>query len=102
MSKASLVLLWLFFIFLPLVAQTPQQFPAQQTQTSTSKASQPGPTPDDKDETVRITTNLVQVDAVVTKDGKLVTDLKADYFELLTTHSPKSSKPPLCSGSTSR
>ncbi len=82
MSKASLVLLWLFSIFLPLVAQTPQQFPAQQTQTSTSPAPQPGPTPDDKDETVRITTNLVQVDAVVTKDGKLVTDLKADEFEL--------------------
>lgn len=35
------------------------------------------------DEVVRITTNLVQVDAVVTdKDGKVVTDLKAEDFEL--------------------
>ena len=30
---------------------------------------------------VRINTNLVQVDIVVTKDGKLVTDLTADDFE---------------------
>jgi hypothetical protein len=37
---------------------------------------------DDKDEVVRITTNLVQVDAVVTKDGKVVRDLKADDFEI--------------------
>ena len=38
---------------------------------------------DDGDEVVRITTNLVQVDAVVTKDGKQVTDLTADEFEIL-------------------
>lgn len=34
------------------------------------------------DDVVRITTNLVQVDAVVTKDGKVVTDLTADDFEI--------------------
>ena len=82
MSKASLVLLSLFSILLPLATQTEQQFPAQQTQASPSPTPQESPTLDDKDETVRITTNLVQVDAVVTKDGKLVTDLKADDFEL--------------------
>lgn len=32
---------------------------------------------------VRITTNLVQVDVVVTKDGKQVTDLKPEDFEIL-------------------
>jgi VWFA-related protein len=32
---------------------------------------------------VRITTNLVQVDVVVTKDGKQVTNLKPDEFEIL-------------------
>lgn len=32
---------------------------------------------------VRISTNLVQVDAVVTKDGKPVTNLKAEDFEIL-------------------
>ena len=30
------------------------------------------------DDVIRITTNLVQVDAVVTKNGKLVKDLKAE------------------------
>ena len=32
---------------------------------------------------VRITTNLVQVDVVVTKDGKHITDLKPEDFEIL-------------------
>jgi VWFA-related protein len=44
------------------------------------------PTPEpqtDQDDVVRITTNLVQVDAVVTdKKGQLVTDLKAEDFEI--------------------
>ena len=40
------------------------------------------PPADDKDEVVRITTNLVQVDAVVTKDGKPVSNLTADDFEI--------------------
>lgn len=34
-------------------------------------------------EIVRITTNLVQVDVVVTKDGKQITDLKPEDFEIL-------------------
>ncbi|HEX5964921.1 MAG TPA: VWA domain-containing protein [Pyrinomonadaceae bacterium] len=34
------------------------------------------------DDVVRITTNLVQVDVVVTKKGKHITDLKAEDFEL--------------------
>jgi VWFA-related protein len=37
---------------------------------------------DDKDDVVKITTNLVQIDAVVTKDGKPVTDLTAEDFEI--------------------
>jgi len=37
---------------------------------------------DNKDDVVRITTNLVQIDVVVTKDGKPVPDLKAEDFEI--------------------
>ena len=39
--------------------------------------------PQDPQEVVRVTTALVQVDVVVTKDGKQVTDLKAEDFEIL-------------------
>jgi VWFA-related protein len=34
------------------------------------------------DDVVRINTNLVQIDAIVTKDGKLVPNLKAEDFEI--------------------
>ncbi|HZH35274.1 MAG TPA: VWA domain-containing protein, partial [Pyrinomonadaceae bacterium] len=48
---------------------------------SAQKAS-PTP-PNNKDDVVVITTNLIQVDATVTdKDGNIVTDLKADDFEI--------------------
>lgn len=57
-----------------LLAQTFGQNPTQQ--------EQPQPTEND-DDVVRITTNLIQVDAVVTdKNGKQVTDLRADEFEI--------------------
>ena len=68
-NKAFPALLLSFCILLPVLAQTT-----------------PAPTPqkpsDDQDEVVKITTNLVQVDAVVTKDGKMVTNLTADDFEI--------------------
>src|SRR5690348_11477877 len=67
-TKAPLALLLSLCTFLPALGQTPAQ---------TQK-----PPADDKDDVVRITTNLVQVDAVVTKDGKLVTNLTADDFEI--------------------
>jgi VWFA-related protein len=62
--RASLALILSFCTFLPVAGQSPTK-PA-----------------DEKDDVVRITTNLVQVDAVVTKDGKPVTDLKAEDFEI--------------------
>ena len=40
------------------------------------------PTKTEVDDVVKISTNLVQVDAVVTKDGKQVRDLKAEDFEI--------------------
>jgi VWFA-related protein len=55
--------------------------------TTLAQVQQPSPTPapnaqQDKDDIVRITTNVVQVDVVVTKNGKVVTDLTPDDFEL--------------------
>lgn len=68
-NKAFPALLLSFCLLLPALAQTT-----------------PAPTPqkpgDDQVDTIKITTNLVQVDAVVTKDGKPVTDLTADDFEI--------------------
>src|ERR1043166_3139203 len=65
--KALLALLLLFCFISPALAQTPPQ------------AQKPA---EDKDEVVKITTNLVQVDAVVTKDGKPVTNLTPEDFEI--------------------
>jgi VWFA-related protein len=45
-------------------------------------AQTPKPVPADQDDVVKITTNLVQVDAVVLKDGKPVKDLKQEDFEI--------------------
>jgi len=59
----------------------PQQpaSPSSQKSTPTAQQSKSG---SDVQDVIRITTNLVQVDAVVTKDGKQVTDLKPEDFEL--------------------
>jgi VWFA-related protein len=51
-------------------------------QTPSSRSRQPDAPREDEPDVVRITTNLVQVDAVVTKDGKQVTDLRPEDFEL--------------------
>ncbi len=71
-TKAPLALVLSFCIFPPVLAQTvlPPPPPPQKMR----KAKD--------DDVVRITTNLVQVDAVVTKDGKVVPNLTADDFEI--------------------
>src|SRR2546426_12130582 len=43
----------------------------------------------DDQEVIRINTNLVQVDAVVTRNGKQVTDLKAEDFLILQDGKPQ-------------
>ena len=54
-----------------------------QTQAQQSPKPKPSPTPIDEGDVVRINTNVVQVDAVVVdKNGKNVTDLKAEDFEI--------------------
>ena len=61
---------------------TPSPTPPTITPTSTRQPAQP-PQKLEEDEVVRITTNLVQVDAVVTdKNGKVVTDLKPDEVQI--------------------
>ncbi len=64
-KRVTLALLLSFCTLLPTLAQTPQT-----------------PRTDDKDDVIKITTNLVQIDAVVTRDGKPVTNLTADDFEI--------------------
>jgi VWFA-related protein len=63
----------------------------QQRQQPQSPATTPAPTPQQTDDdVVRITTKLVQVDAVVTdKDGRQVTDLQADDFEIMENGRPQ-------------
>jgi len=82
MKRLTLVL----FIALCLLAgangQQPQPTPSPAPSPSPS-TQQPPPAPE-SDDVVRITTNLVQVDAVVTdKNGKIVTDLKPEEVEIL-------------------
>ena len=56
--------------------------PAAQQTVGTAQAS-PTPPEDNEDDVVRITTNLVQLDVVVTdKEGRQVTDLRPEEFEL--------------------
>lgn len=64
--KAFVSLLVTFVLSIPVATQ---QSPPQKPKTE-----------EDQDSVVRITTNLVQVDAVVTKDGKVVPDLTPNDF----------------------
>ncbi len=80
-GKAFLSALLLSSLLLPIRGQ--------QTQPAPSPASQRTPPAADEQDMVRITTNLVQVDAVVTKDGKQVTDLSAEDFDLFEDGKPQ-------------
>jgi VWFA-related protein len=85
--------LLLLSLLSPALGQTPQPTPAPQSQPpagaaqQTPAAQKPTPTPTPQEESdedvVRITSNLVQFDAVVTdKQGHLVTDLRPEDFEV--------------------
>jgi VWFA-related protein len=76
-KSPSLALALIFSLCINALAQTPA--PSQTPQTLAPQQAE-----DDDEEVVRITTNLVQVDAVVTdKNGKLVTDLRPEEVEIL-------------------
>jgi VWFA-related protein len=79
MQRSRLALIVVLSLVLQVVAQESRP-PAVEIQ----------PAQGDEDEVVRITTNLVQVDAVVTdKNGQQVTDLKAEDFEVLEDNRPQ-------------
>ncbi len=71
----------------PIVGQQSRTTPTPQNAPPKPPVSQQNQTPppeDPDDEVVQITTNLVQVDAVVTdRDGRPVADLTAEDFEIL-------------------
>src|SRR6266542_686972 len=79
----ALVAFLILSLLTSLVGQQPgtQTRPAPQ-QPIPKQAQEQNPGRDDEQDIVRITSNLVQLDVVVTKDGKLVTDLTADDFEI--------------------
>src|SRR6185503_18911514 len=85
----------LSFVVIALVLPVRAQQPARQdppppwrVTTPLDPSQQDKRTPDD-DDVVRITTNLVQIDAVVTKNNKPVTDLTEDDFEVLEDGKPQ-------------
>jgi VWFA-related protein len=88
MKKRLSLALALILAHLNALAQTPTQQPTNAPAQSQKepRRQQPTPTPrEDSDEgdVVRITTNLVQFDAVVTdKKGQPVTDLRPEEFEV--------------------
>src|SRR5256886_7427247 len=64
-------------------SQSPSSTPAAPTPTVTGQTAPPQPQRPEEVDVVRITTNLVQVDAVVTdKNGKVVTDLKPEEVQI--------------------
>jgi VWFA-related protein len=84
MIRRTFLSLLLIAVILPLaIGQQPQQTPKPTT-------TQPQNAPElDAQDVVKISTNLVQVDAVVTKDGKQVTDLKPEDFQIFEDGKPQ-------------
>ena len=92
-KRACLATLLVFSLLLPTLAQQGQR---TTTNSTTTQQQLPPPSPQDAprntddDDVVRITTNLVQVDAVVVdKKGRQVTDLRAEDFEILEDNRPQ-------------
>ncbi|MGZ8843666.1 MAG: VWA domain-containing protein, partial [Pyrinomonadaceae bacterium] len=74
---------------LPLsIGQQPQPSPSPEQKKPATSPTQPPPEMESQD-VVKITTNLVQVDVSVTKDGKQVTDLTPEDFELMEDGKPQ-------------
>ena len=92
MKHAPLILLFIFLLALQSIifAQQPSPQSTARPQITPSAVASPSPSAEQDDEVVRITTNLVQVDAVVTdREGRQVTDLRAEDFEILENGRPQ-------------
>ena len=77
-KSAPLVLTLILSFSISISGQTPSPAPQQNVQ------------PADETDVVRVTTNLIQIDAVVTdKDDKVVTNLKPEDFEILVNGKPQ-------------
>ena len=88
MVQSTLLSLMLLVALLPRATGQQPQRPT--TEPSKPATTQPQNPPDvDSQDVVKITTNLVQVDAVVTKDGKQVNDLKPEDFQLFEDGKPQ-------------
>ena len=85
-TKALVGLLLTFVVSIPVLTQQPQP----QKPKPTAPTRQQQETEEDQDSVVRISTNLVQLDAVVTKDGKVVTDLTPADFVITEDGKPQS------------
>ena len=83
-GRVLVAALLLLSLWLTISGQQPQQSPPP-----SSSPAQQKPSSDGDQDVVRITTNLVQVDVVVTKDGKQVTDLKPEDFEIFEDGKPQ-------------
>src|SRR5688500_2513050 len=84
--KALVSLLLTFVVSVPVLTQQPQP---QKPKTTVPSRQQPE-TEEDQNSVVRISTNLVQLDAVVTKDGRVVTDLTPADFVITEDGKPQS------------
>jgi VWFA-related protein len=86
MKRTFLIVGLIFQLSLPAFAQQRDQKPGQQL----PEADRQQPKPQSDDEVVRISTNLVQVDSVITDSkGKQVTDLRADEVQILEDGKPQ-------------
>ncbi len=90
MRERFLALVIIGALITSVFCQQPQSTPSPAQQPTPPPTSVPEPQEDMPDDVVRITTKLVQVDAVVTdKNGKHVNDLKAEDFELTENGKPR-------------
>ncbi len=81
MIRRSILVLVLAAMNLPLTFGQQPQSPTISPQKPVTSQT-PNPPEIDSQDVVKITTNLVQVDAVVTRDGRQVTDLQPEEFEI--------------------